>query len=116
MKVGRKMIFPDEKTRKECADALSELRRVSIQCAYDDLAKLCAFIKRVWNRVAMYFRKEKVVVLTHTPGDWCKAGTVYQWRDGYPTYVFTRIRSTNPTGLYAGGSVPCWEVMGKRIK
>jgi hypothetical protein len=70
---------------------------------------------RTVARVVLHFRREEVVVLTHTPGEWCKIGTLYRFREGHPLFLITSIRSTSPTALYGGGHALCWEVMGKRI-
>ena len=57
-------------------------------------------------------RREERVVGTSTPGDWCKPGTLYQWRDGHPWYRITRVVRAAPTRLLNGGTVPHFTVYG----
>lgn len=56
--------------------------------------------------------RDREVVLTHMPGDWCKPGTLYRWREGEPLYRITRVVPTYRTSLLNGGSAPCWQVRG----
>ena len=56
--------------------------------------------------------KEKFLFLTHTPGDWCKPGTV-QEVEGHK-FVVTRWERQIPTALICGGSAPCYEIRGKK--
>lgn len=56
--------------------------------------------------------RDERVVGTSTPGEWCKPGTLYQWREGHPWYRITRVKQVGPTRLMDGGLMPHFEVMG----
>jgi hypothetical protein len=75
--------------------------------------QLAAFAGTVRRFVRHYCRRPEQAVLTHTPGDWCKPGAVYE-RDG-KRWLVTELRRESPTGLIGGGRAPCWSVWGKRI-
>ena len=60
--------------------------------------------------------RDREVVITRTPGDWCKPGTLYRWREGEPLYRITRVRRAGRTPLVAGGWVQDYEVRGVRVR
>lgn len=56
--------------------------------------------------------RDERVVGTSTPGDWCKPGTLYQWREGHPWYRITRVVPERPTRLLDGSLMAHWTVFG----
>ena len=71
------------------------------------------FWVRVKGFVRLRLRRAEEACLTHTPGDWCKPGAVYEREN--KRWLVTELRRECPTGLIGGGRAPCWSVWGKRI-
>lgn len=67
---------------------------------------------KLWDRIVYNFSKPKLMFFTHTPGDWCKPGTIHKI-DG-KNWIVKNLKQTTPTALYNGGKAACFEVMGKR--
>ena len=68
------------------------------------------------RRLVLLFCPRVRIVTTHTPGEWCKPGTEYQWRAGLPWYLITEVRRVVPTALAKGGAAGCFEVWGVEIR
>jgi len=75
--------------------------------------RFAALAGTVRRMVCLRFRRAEEACLTHTPGEWCKPGSVYE-RDG-KRWLVTELRREIPTGLIGGGHASCWSVWGKRI-
>ena len=69
--------------------------------------------KRPVERLVMFFTPSKFMFLTHTPGDWCKPGTVHEKDGNY--WVVTKWKQERPTALYDGRSATCFEIRGKKL-
>jgi hypothetical protein len=67
----------------------------------------------LFKRFILRFKRTKTIFFTHTPGDWCKLGSIHE-RDGVE-WVVTGWVQESPTLLHNGGRAVCFNIVGKKL-